>query len=151
MAVRKISEKPVIETANTRYLIHVSSYDTGGAISLYQALFKPIGKSLNIHYHKQLTETFTILHGRFLFHINGEEYELGANDTVVVRPMEIHGFRAVVPNSEMLISFSDSLNRDDFFVELANVVNSGKPLDGPDREAFYERFDQYYPSTDRKN
>lgn len=143
--VKKSHEKQVIETANTRYLIHVSSYDTDGKISLYHATFRNVGNNMNLHYHKKLTETFTILQGKFLFNVNHEVHELSANDTIVVKPMEIHGFRALVPNSEMLISFSDSANRDSFFIELADWVNKGKKMDEEQRMAFYARFDQYYP------
>ena len=139
--VRKLTDKQVVETANTRYVIHVSAYDTGGIVSLYEATFKHVGENLNLHYHRKLTETFTVLRGRFMFSINDGAYELGANATVVVRPMEIHGFRALSPDSAVLISFSDSPNRDDFFMELADCVSKGKHLD----QAFYARFDQYYP------
>lgn len=139
--LRKLGGKRVIETTNTRYVIHVSAYDTEGVVSLYEATFKSIGKDMNLHYHKKLTETFTILRGSFIFNINGEDHKLEVNDTVIVRPMENHGFRALVPHSTMLITFSNSPNRDDFFVELADRVYTGKQLD----KTFYARFDQYYP------
>ena len=139
--VKKIGEKQVVETSNTRYVIHVSGYDTAGVVSLYEATFKHIGKNMNLHYHKNLTETFTILKGSFMFNINGGDHKLEVNDTVVVQPMEIHGFRALAPESIMLITFSNSPNRDDFFIELADRVTKGKQLD----EEFYARFDQYYP------
>lgn len=122
-------------------MIHVSASATEGTISLYEATFKRIGKNMNLHYHRNLTETFTILRGSFMFHINGEGHKLGADDTVVVRPMEVHGFQALAPGSTMLITFSNCPNRDDFFVELADRVNKGKQLD----KGFYARFDQYYP------
>lgn len=144
MSIKKYREKQVIETANTRYIIHVSAYNTDGTVSLFEATFKHIGKSTSLHYHKKLTETFTIVNGSFMFSINNREYQLAANDSVVVRPMEIHGFRALIPDSTMLITFSNSPNRDDFFIELADRVNKKKPLN----KEFYARFDQYYPDTD---
>jgi len=140
MKVRVLKEKRIVETLNTRYVIHVSGYDTEGVVSLYEATFKRIGKNMNLHYHKNLTETFTILRGSFMFHIDGEDHNLGTADTVVVRPMQVHGFRALSPGSTMLITFSECRNRDDFFVELADRVNKGRQLD----KAFYARFDQYY-------
>lgn len=141
VSIMKLTSKQVIETINTRYMIHVSASATEGTISLYEATFKRIGKNMNLHYHRNLTETFTILRGSFMFHINGEGHKLGADDTVVVRPMEVHGFQALAPGSTMLITFSNCPNRDDFFVELADRVNKGKQLD----KGFYARFDQYYP------
>ncbi|ELR71075.1 hypothetical protein C900_03039 [Fulvivirga imtechensis AK7] len=44
----------------------------------------------------------------------------------------------------MLISFSDSFNRDEFFIELADRINSGGQLDAAQDTAFYAHFDQYY-------
>ena len=126
MKVQKAHSKRVIETACTRYVIQVSASDTDGVISLYEATFKCVREEMKLHYHQKLTETFTVLRGSFMFNVNGEDCELGANDTLIVRPCETHGFRALAPQSTLLISFSNGPNRDDFFTELADRVNKGK-------------------------
>src|SRR5690554_5803551 len=136
LTIIKSQQKLNIETATTRYVVHISSCGTEGKISLYQATFKKVGSTMNLHYHKKLTETFTILKGTFMFHVNGEEYTAEPFDSIVVSPMQIHGFRALETNSEMIISFSDSTNRDDFFVELAEWVNSGKKMNNNQFRAF---------------
>lgn len=130
-------------TANSEYTFHISSNDSNGELCIYEALFKNPGINKNLHYHKRLTETFTVLEGEFYFNIEDEEYILKSNDSLIVPPMVIHGFRSRVPNSRLQIGFINSKNRDDFFIELAQIINGEIHLNDLEKEAFYERFDQY--------
>jgi hypothetical protein len=55
----------------------------------------------------------------------------------------IHGFRAKLPNSKLQIGFTDSPNRDDFFIELAQIINGEIILNIDEKEDFYNKYDQY--------
>ncbi|QEC68911.1 cupin domain-containing protein [Panacibacter ginsenosidivorans] len=137
------SNKKGTKTANSEYTFHISSYDTDGKVCLYEALFKNHQQNKSVHYHKLITETFTVLEGEFYFYLDKDEYVLGKGDSLVIPPYTIHGFRSKAPNSRVMIAFSDSRNRDDFFIELAQIVNGEMILNAEETEAFYNKYDQY--------
>ncbi|GHC60843.1 cupin domain-containing protein [Ulvibacter litoralis] len=137
------TNKKSVKTKNSEYVFHISSSDTGGEISLYEAIFNKIGKNKNLHYHKVLTETFTVLEGEFYFNLDKEKLILKKNDSIVIPPLIIHGFRAKVPNSKLLIGFTDSPNRDDFFIGLSQIVNGELILNKAEINQFYNKYDQY--------
>ncbi|WP_209405235.1 cupin domain-containing protein [Pseudozobellia sp. WGM2] len=137
------SSKKGTKTKNSEYIFHISSYETGGKLSIYDVIFKKPGTRKNLHYHKILTETFTVLQGEFYFNIENEEFTIGKNDSVVVPPLVVHGFRAKLPNSKLQIGFADSPNRDDFFIGLAKIVNGEWMLNETEKEDFYNKYDQF--------
>ncbi|NML23460.1 cupin domain-containing protein [Pseudoflavitalea sp. G-6-1-2] len=138
-------EKQIVRTQNSEYVFHISSYTTNGKLSIYEATFRTPGKNKNLHYHKIITETFTVLEGEFYFNLADEEMVLKPGDSLVVPPTVIHGFRAKLPGSKLLIGFTDSPERDDFFVKLAQIVNGELVLNEKEKEGFYNSYDQYYP------
>jgi mannose-6-phosphate isomerase-like protein (cupin superfamily) len=137
------SEKKGTKTENSEYIFHISSYDTNGKISIYDAEFKKAGENKNLHYHKKLTETFTVLYGEFYFNLKDKEFVLKKDDSLVVPPYVIHGFRAKLPNSKLQIGFTDSPDRDDFFIELAKIINGERILNRDEKEDFFNKYDQY--------
>jgi mannose-6-phosphate isomerase-like protein (cupin superfamily) len=137
------SEKKGTKTENSEYIFHISSYETNGKISIYNAVFKNKGENRNLHYHKILTETFTVLEGEFYFNLKDKELILKKNDSIIIPPFVIHGFRAKLPNSKLQIGFTDSPNRDDFFIELAQIINGEIILNIDEKEDFYNKYDQY--------
>jgi len=137
------ANKKGTKTANSEYTFHISSYDTDGKVCMYEALFKNPGQTKSVHYHKFITETFTVLEGEFYFYAGKDEYVLVPGDSLVLPPNTVHGFRSKEPNSRVMIAFSDSKNRDDFFIELAQIANGEIVLNAEELEAFYNRYDQY--------
>lgn len=138
-------EKQTVRTQNSEYVFHISSYQTNGKLSIYEATFKTPGKNKNLHYHKFITETFTVLEGEFYFNLEEDEMVLKPYDSIVIPPNVIHGFRAKLPNSKLQIGFTDSPDRDDFFIKLAQIINGELVLNDKEKEAFYNSYDQYYP------
>jgi quercetin dioxygenase-like cupin family protein len=47
----------------------------------------------NLHYHKKMTELFTVTKGEFYFMLDNKEYMLQEDDTVIIPPMIVHGFK----------------------------------------------------------
>ena len=131
------------KTENSEYYFHISSNTTNGKICIYEAIFINPRKNINLHYHKILTETFTVLEGEFYFNLDNVEFVLNKNDSVVVPPYVIHGFNAKLPFSKLQIAFIDSPNRDRFFIELARLTNERITLSDAERQAFLNRYDQY--------
>lgn len=135
--------KKSIATKRAEYTFHVPSYSTEGKLSLYEALFKKVGHQKKIHFHKKLTEVFTVLEGEFIFYIKDNEHILKKEGTIIIPPLVVHGFRAMIPNSRLQILFCDNFDRDDFFVGLAKIVNGKKVLNEIELEAFYNKYDQF--------
>ena len=56
----------------------------------------------------------------------------------------VHGFRNDSDDpASMLILFAPGIPRERFFLELAEISASGRPLSEDERTAFYARHDQY--------
>ena len=51
------------------------------------------GQDQRIHSHSESDKIYFVLRGRGMFHIGGEERELGMGEAVVARPGESHGVR----------------------------------------------------------
>jgi len=49
------------------------------------------GQDQRIHSHAESDKIYFVLRGRGMFHIGGEERELGTGEAVVARPGEPHG------------------------------------------------------------
>ena len=63
------------------------------------------GQDQRIHSHAESDKIYFVLRGRGLFHIAGEERELGAGETVVARPGETHGVRNASEQDLVLLVF----------------------------------------------
>jgi len=136
-------EKQGTQTANSTYTFHISPAQTGGQLGLFEGYFKAPGNNKTLHYHKKTTEIFTVLEGEFYFTIGGEEYVFGVNDSAVIPPGIVHGFRAKLPNSRLQFIFTGNDNREGFFEGLANIINGHLVLNEDELEAFFNTYDQY--------
>jgi mannose-6-phosphate isomerase-like protein (cupin superfamily) len=50
----------------------------------------PAASSFRAHYHEDMEEAFMIVAGRCVMDVDGNRYDLGPGDTLVVAPHEIH-------------------------------------------------------------
>jgi mannose-6-phosphate isomerase-like protein (cupin superfamily) len=63
------------------------------------------GQDQRIHSHAESDKMYFVLRGTGVFHIGGEERELGANDGVIARPGEPHGVKNVSQEDLVLLVF----------------------------------------------
>ena len=137
------TDKKGARTANSEYTFHFSSYPAHENMSFYEGHFKSAGENKARHYHKLMTEIFTVIQGEFFFSLADEEYMLQPNDTIIIPPLVVHGFRAKLPGSRLQFISSNILNREEFFEGLAKIINGEMVLNEEELEAFYNRHDQY--------
>jgi hypothetical protein len=90
-----------------------------------------------------MTEIFTVLQGEFFFNTTDEEYILQPNDTIIIPPLIVHGFRAKISNSRLQFVSIDITDREDFFMGLAKIINGEMVFNEEELETFYNRHDQY--------
>jgi mannose-6-phosphate isomerase-like protein (cupin superfamily) len=63
------------------------------------------GQDQRIHSHKESDKIYFVLQGRGVFHIAGEEKELGSGEAVVARPGEDHGVKNSAAEDLVLLVF----------------------------------------------
>jgi mannose-6-phosphate isomerase-like protein (cupin superfamily) len=143
------TEKKGMQTNYSEYIFHLSSYPVNGSIGLYEGRFREIAMSYNLHYHKKMTELFSVTKGEFYFMLDNKEYMLQEDDTVIIPPMTVHGFKPKIPNSRLQFIFTNTDDRESFFTNLAKIVNGETALSQDELEAFYNSHDQY--SIKREN
>ena len=55
----------------------------------------PVGSSFQPHYHEDMQEIFVLLNGRVEMFVGSQVMTMGAGDTVIVAPQEIHRMQNV--------------------------------------------------------
>ena len=140
----RAADKKGMKTARSEYIFHLSSYPAQGSIGYYEGRYANTELDYNTHYHKKMTEIFTVLEGEFSFMLGDESYIFKPGDTAIIPPMTLHGFKPLVAGSRLQFIFTGAENREDFFNGLAEIVNGKVQLNAAEREAFYNRHDQYF-------
>jgi mannose-6-phosphate isomerase-like protein (cupin superfamily) len=141
--VIRLDEKLKTITGRSEYLFHFSSYSAQEDICYFEGFYKDAGPKAALHFHKTITEIFTVQEGEFTFHLPGSSAVLGPGDTIVARPLQVHGFTTNRPDSRMQIISTGFKNRENFFIELSRMANGEIKLDEQEMEAFFNRYDQY--------
>ena len=63
------------------------------------------GQDQRIHSHAESDKIYLVLHGKGLFHIDGDERELAEGETVIARPGQAHGVRNAAAEDLVLLVF----------------------------------------------
>lgn len=137
------ADKKGTKTSNSEYVFHFSSCPAHRNVSLYGCHFKSTDQHKNLHYHKIMSEIFTVLHGEFFFYTKDKEYILCPNDTIIIPQLVAHGFNAKLPDSRVQFVFTDITDRERFFQGLVKITNDEMNLNEIELEAFYNKYDQY--------
>jgi mannose-6-phosphate isomerase-like protein (cupin superfamily) len=138
------ANKNGIKTQRSEYIFHLSSYPAQGSIGYYEGRYPNTQLNYNTHYHKMMTEIFTVLEGEFSFMLGNEKYIFQPGDIVIIPPLLAHGFRPEIAGSRLQFIFTGANNREDFFNGLAKIVNGEVKLNAEESEAFYNKHDQYH-------
>ena len=64
-------------------------------------LFVNRGHALSLQKHERKQETMYLRKGRLLYHLNGQEFEMGTGECITVRPGDVHRIEAL-EDSEIL-------------------------------------------------
>jgi len=145
----RATEKQGMQTNYSEYIFHLSSYMVNGSIGLFEGRFRETRMNYNLHYHKKMAELFTVIKGEFYFILDNNEYVLREDDTAIIPPMIVHGFKPKLPNSRLQFIFTNTDDREIFFTNLAKIVNGETVISEDELEVFYNSHDQY--SIKREN
>jgi mannose-6-phosphate isomerase-like protein (cupin superfamily) len=117
---------------------------TGGQYGLFRWDMRPESGGPDAHFHKTFSEAFYILDGTVgLF--NGDKWvEAKAGDYLYVPEGGVHAFHNTSGEAaSMLILFAPGAPREKYFIELAEIAESGRELADEEWVELWGRHDQY--------
>jgi mannose-6-phosphate isomerase-like protein (cupin superfamily) len=117
---------------------------TGGQYGLFRWDMRPESGGPDAHFHKTFSEAFYILDGTVgLF--NGDKWvDAKAGDYLYVPEGGVHAFHNTSDEAaSMLILFAPGAPREKYFIELAEIAESGRKLTDEEWLELWARHDQY--------
>jgi quercetin dioxygenase-like cupin family protein len=117
---------------------------TRGQFGLFQYTMGPQAGGPAAHFHKTFSESFYVVSGTVRL-FNGERWvDATAGDFLYVAEGGIHAFGNESDEAaQMLILFAPAPPRENYFRELAERIDSGRPMSGEEYTEFLARHDQY--------
>ncbi len=111
-----------------RFLIEAA--DTGGSVAMLEFTVPAGAKVPMPHYHEQYDETIYGVEGMMTFTVDGKVWEIGPGDSCFVPRGTVHGFNNLKQtDAKALAIVTPALIGQEYFKEMAAIVNSGGPLD----------------------
>lgn len=141
---RPVGGVPTLERPTTTARFVAPGGVTNGQFGLFQWDMLPKAGGPAAHIHKTFSESFFVLDGTVSL-FNGEDWVSATKgDFLYVPEGGIHAFRNDSDAfASMLILFAPGAPRERYFVELAEIVDSGQQLTPEEHAAFLARHDQY--------
>jgi len=99
--------------------------DTGGSLSVVDVLV-PKGKATPLHTHPDAEETFFVISGALIVHIDGVDHSMTAGGTSTVRRGTPHAFAVTSDEAHLLVMFSPG-GGEQFFID-AGEAAAGREL-----------------------
>lgn len=141
---RPDNEVDVLErpTATCRFVAPGSA--TNGQYGLFRWDMKPHAGGPGPHFHKTFSESFYVIDGTVRLY-NGEKWlDATAGDFLYVPEGGIHAFNnGSDADASMLILFAPGPARERYFIELAELADTGRQLSHEEWTEFFARHDQY--------
>ncbi len=108
----------------------VRRHEVDGAFLLFEDDVEP-GKSTPLHTHPDAEETFYLLAGSMLLHVDGTETEVRAGGVAVVPRSVPHAFLAGSEGARMLCLHTPG-GGEDFYLTASEPVRAGEPAPAVD-------------------
>ncbi|GAA2962746.1 cupin domain-containing protein [Actinokineospora diospyrosa] len=142
---RPVEEITVLDRPRTSAHFIAPGSLTNGQYGMFRWDMAPGASGPRPHFHRTFSESFYILDGAVRLFDGQRWVTATAGDFLYVPEGGVHAFgnESDEPAS-MLILFAPGTAREDFFVELAERLESGRELPADDWAEFYARHDQYH-------
>ena len=113
------------------WTMKASAAETGGAFTLFEDAMAR-GKTTPLHVHPNEDETFYVIEGELLLHVDGEEHHLGPQGTAVVPRGVPHAF-LVTSEAARVLCLQTPGTGEGFYREVSEPVGSdADPARPPD-------------------
>jgi mannose-6-phosphate isomerase-like protein (cupin superfamily) len=132
------------QTTGTRVRFVAPGAATRGQFGLFEWNMRPHTPGADAHFHKTFSESFFVTAGTVEFYDGRKWTPARAGDFLYVPMGGVHGFRAPTDEpSSMLILFAPAPPREKYFLELAEIRETGRILSDDEWTEFFARHDQY--------
>ncbi len=141
---RPIGEVETLVRPNVTNAFVATGSVTRGQFGLFQYTMAARAGGPDAHFHKTFSESFYIVSGTVRL-FNGEKWvDATGGDFLYVAEGGIHAFRNESDEpASMLILFAPAPPRENYFRELAELIDSGRELSPEEYTEFLARHDQY--------
>lgn len=95
--------------------IKAGSADTGGSVSVIDVVV-PKGKATPLHIHPDAEETFFVVDGELVVHIDGVDHRVTSGGTSTIRRGTPHAFAVASTTAHILVIFSPG-GGEQFFID----------------------------------
>ena len=141
---RPADTPPEMDRPKTKSKFLATGALTDGHFGLFQWDMAPQAGGPDAHYHKTFSESFYVLDGKVRLYDGDKWVTAVKGDYLYVPPNGIHAFRNDTDEpASMLILFAPGTPREEYFLEGAEIAESGRQLSPEERTAFLARHDQY--------
>ena len=141
---RPIGEVDALERPTVTNAFVATGSVTNGQFGLFQYTMAPQAGGPEAHFHKTFSESFYIVEGTVRL-FNGDKWvDTSAGDFLYVPQGGLHAFRNESDaRAQMLILFAPAPPRENYFRELAELIDSGRQLTPEEYTEFLAKHDQY--------
>ncbi len=118
--------------------VKASREQTGGAFTLIETEEAFLGSGPPLHVHRDAAESFYVIEGEYLMHLDGRDFACPAGSFVYVPLGLPHTFKVTTPGSRKLNLYTPAA-MEGYFDELGKAIRDGVAEDGLSEIA--ERYD----------
>jgi len=143
--LRRDAEIPGLVRPTTRTRFVAPGSVTGGRYGLFRWEMDPGANGPSPHFHRTFSESFYILEGTVRLYDGREWVAATAGDFLQVPEGGVHAFdnHGSSEPAAMLILFAPAPPREEYFIGLAEIADSGRKLTPEEMTAFLAKHDQY--------
>lgn len=130
-------EARVIDVGGFAVTVHAEAATTEGAFSLIETAEATPGDGPPLHVHRDCAESFLVLAGAYVMHLDGREFACPAGSFVYVPRGMRHTFRSAAEGSRKLNLYTPA-GMVGYFDELSAGIEAG--MGAADLDAIAERY-----------
>ena len=113
-----------IDVGGFQALVHATGHETDAAFSLIETIESTVGSGPPLHAHRDAAESFYVLEGRYVMHLDGRDYDCHAGSFVYIPRGMPHTFRVGDAGSRKLNLYTPSA-MEGYFEELGEALRAG--------------------------
>ena len=123
-----------IDVGGFTVVVHAGARETSGAFSLIETVEAKAGSGPPLHVHRDAAESFYVIEGEYVMHLDGRDFRCPAGSFVYVPQGMPHTFRAGAIGSRKLNLYTPSA-MEGYFDDLAEGLRVGVDEAGLDEIA----------------
>lgn len=117
-------EGRVIDLGNFGVTVKASREQTDGSFTLIETSEATLGLGPPLHVHRDAAESFYVLEGEYLMHLDGRDFACPAGSFIFVPRGLPHTFKVTIPGSRKLNLYTPAA-MEGYFDDLAAAIHMG--------------------------